>query len=118
MSAAVARIRDFVLAKPSRQRWFMRIPFVAAYVRRQSREVFDLLAGFTYTQTLLATVELGWLDRLRPEGRLSTSALARSAGLSTEAALRLANAAAAIGLLQEAGPSRVETGESEWVLGD
>jgi demethylspheroidene O-methyltransferase len=118
VSAAVARIRDFVLAKPSRQRWFMRIPFVAAYVRRQSREVFDLLAGFTYTQTLLATVELGWLDRLRPDLRLSTSALARIAGLSTEAALRLANAAAAIGLLQEAGPSRVETGESEWVLGD
>ncbi|MEY3573058.1 MAG: hypothetical protein RJA77_973 [Pseudomonadota bacterium] len=117
MAAAVAWIRDFVLAKPSRQRWFMRIPLVGRYVRQQSREVFDLLAGFTYSQTLLATVELGWLERMRGGRRLTTHALASSDGLSPDAALRLANAAAALDLLRLVNASGIPDLQSEWELG-
>jgi len=94
----------------------MRIPFVGGYVRRQSREVFDLLAGFTYSQTLLAVVELGWLERLRGGRALSTAALARESGLSAEAARRLAHAAAALRLLQPGG-SATGRSERDWTLG-
>jgi demethylspheroidene O-methyltransferase len=117
VAAAVAWIRDFVLAKPSRQRWFMSIPFVGRYVRQQSRAVFDLVAGFAYSQTLLAAVELGWLERLRGGRRLSTQSLAMEDGLNPEAALRLANAAAALDLLKPVNERGVPNLDTLWELG-
>lgn len=94
----------------------MRIPFVGGYVRQQSREVFDLVAGFAYSQTLLALVELGWLDRLKSGRGLSAAVLAHESGLSEEAAQRLAYAAAALKLL---APALSSAGQPErgWTLG-
>lgn len=70
--------------------------------------MFDLVAGFTYSQTLAACVQLGVLERLSAEP-VATESLAAEWAMSEEAALRLLRAAAAIGLVEPLGQG--------WVLG-
>jgi demethylspheroidene O-methyltransferase len=71
-------------------------------VRRDSARLYDLVAGFVYSQTLLASVELGLLERLRrgprPPGELSAEI-----GLSPDRTRTLCQAAAAVGLLTRRG---------------
>ena len=71
------------------------------------------MAGFAYSQVLLAAVESGCVERLS-EGLCSTSEMARIAGLSRDAAERLLRAAAAIGIAERVSE---EDGEARWMLG-
>ena len=75
-------------------------PLLRPIARKRAGALFDLVAGFTYTQTLLATVEAGWVERLA-DGPVATVVLAAQADLGEEAATRLLRAAAAIGIAQE-----------------
>ncbi len=68
--------------------------------RYKARQAFDLVAGFTYSQTLLACVECGLLDLLAT-GPCDLPKIAEHTELSHDAALRLVKAAAAIDLAQE-----------------
>ena len=77
--------------------------------RSRARQVFDLVAGFTYSQVLAAAVELGMLDHLAGEPQ-DISALSARTGLSEPAASRLIRAMVALELAEEVAPGR-------WMLG-
>ncbi len=67
--------------------------------RREARAVFDLVAGFTYSQVLLACVRLGVFAQLRAGAR-PLDELARSMELAPGMAARLLDAAVALRLLR------------------
>ena len=106
---AFRRWRNARLADPTFQRRVAAFPFTRPLARRHAREMFDVVAGFVYSQVLLACVRLGILERLRERG-LSTEALLAVVGLPREALETLLRAAVALDLL-EFDP------EEGWVLG-
>lgn len=71
--------------------------------------MFDLVAGFTYSQVIAACIELGLLELLA-EGPRDLNAIAARLDLSVEATDRLLRAAAALRLAERIGPRR-------WALG-
>lgn len=92
-------VRDRLLADPRFQRWAAAFPPTRRIARRESRALFDLCAGFVYSQVLLACVELHLFDALRG-GPLATDVLAARLGLEPAAARRLLEAAAALRLVE------------------
>ena len=70
-----------------------------AIARRRAGALFDLVAGFVYSQTLLACVQLRIFDLVR-EGPLSVAALARQVDVPDAALERLLDAAVAVRLLE------------------
>jgi demethylspheroidene O-methyltransferase len=91
--------RDRLLASPRFRRWTTSIPGLRAISRRQSRRLFDLVAGFTYSQTLLACVQFDLFSRL--QGRtLDLATLARECAMPIQSAEILVRAAVALDLLE------------------
>ena len=78
--------------------------------RRRARELFDITAGFVYSQVLFACVELDLFERLA-DGPASLEVLAEEFALPREALERLLEAAAELRLLQRSAPG-------VWRLGD
>lgn len=70
--------------------------------RAEAGQLHDIVAGFVYSQVLLACVETGVLDALEP-GPLPVEELAACAGLPRERMIRLAQAATALRLLDRDG---------------
>ena len=70
--------------------------------------MFDMVAGFTYSQILSACIQTGLLDVLA-DGPQETAAIAARIDLPEAGALRLLRAAVALGLAESLG--------SAWVLG-
>lgn len=101
--------RNGVLASPRFQFWAARLPLISAVSRRRAAQAFDLVAGFCYSQVLMAAVQVGLLDLLR-RGPCSADDVALASGLSPQAALRLVCAAAALDLAEEVAPGW-------WMLG-
>jgi demethylspheroidene O-methyltransferase len=77
-------------------------PLTRPVARRQARALFDLCAGFVYSQVLLATVRLRLPERLMA-GPRSAAALALELEMTEEAAERLLAAAASLKLLGRRG---------------
>ncbi len=102
--------RDRLLADPRFQRWAARFPLTRKVAERRSRELFDLCAGFVYSQVLLACVRLRTFDHLA-DGPRRLPELAASMGLEPAAAERLLDAAVSLRLLRRAGPERYGLGE-------
>lgn len=102
--------RNRIFSSSRFQSWAARIPIIRWIARRRAQRLFDLVAGFTYTQTLLATVESGLLDLLA-EGVATTQMIASEASISLEAADRLVRAAAGINIAEEVAPGH-------WMLGE
>ena len=94
--------RNGILSSQRFQNWAARNVFLRPFARRKASELFDLVAGFTYTQTLLAMLESGLLDRLE-QGAITTTEAAQSTGLSEAAAGRLLKSAMGIGLVEQVG---------------
>ncbi|MCB8839104.1 acetylserotonin O-methyltransferase [Aurantimonas sp. VKM B-3413] len=69
------------------------------FARRSSRRLFDLTAGFVYSQILSAGVELRLFDRLAERPR-SLSEVSFAIGLPEEASRRLLRASAALDLVE------------------
>lgn len=86
------------IASPDFQRWAAAFFLTRPFVRRDTASLHDIMAGFVYSQTLLACTELGVLEELRNQP-LTARMLAARAGLPEERMLTLCQAAAAIGLL-------------------
>ena len=97
--------RNDLLANPRFQAFAARFFLTRAITRRRAAQVFDICAGFVYSQVLQACVTGGVFEALR-HGPRSVHDLARAAALEHEPALRLLRAASAIGLLE---PRGVET---------
>ena len=100
--------RNAVLSSPRFQRFAANFWLTRPVARARARSLFDLVAGFVYSQTLAACIETGLLDLLAT-GPVSTDTIAAQIDLSVDGALRLLRAAAALGLVERLG--------SEWVLG-
>lgn len=101
--------RNRTFANPTFQKWASALWPFSRVARKHASHLFDLVAGFTYSQTLLATIEAGLLDLLA-DGPSDADAIAAHCDLSREGALRLVRAAAALGLAEEVSPGW-------WMLG-
>lgn len=86
------------VASPAFRRWAERFPLTRPIARRRARQLFDLVAGFSYSQVLLACVQLRLFDRLAA-GPATAEALAPALQLPPEGCRRLLDAAVALRLL-------------------
>ncbi len=100
--------RNRVIGDPRFQRLALRFPLTRAVARRRAGALFDLVAGFTYSQTLFAGVQSGLLSALA-DGPLTLDAVARRISVPAAGADRLLRACAALGLVEPLG--------ARWVLG-
>jgi len=101
--------RDRLLADRRFQRWAASFPFTRPIARRRARGLFDLVAGFVYSQVLLACVRLRVFDILA-EGPQTLSELAPRLSLPEDAAKRLLAAAVSLRLVQHRSGGRFGLG--------
>lgn len=94
------RWRDRLLASPRFRRWAEGFPPARWIARRRAGQLFDLLAGFVYSQVLLACVRLGLFERLARDGPQTLAQLAAVLPLPEPALDRLLQAACALRLLE------------------
>lgn len=113
MRVQLLGLRNRIIGSRAFQRHAAANPLLRPIARRRAAALFDLVAGFSYTQVLLAAVESGCVELLA-QGPIEAADLARHAGLSEDASLRLLRAAAAIGIAQEV---RSGSGGPGWMLG-
>ncbi len=92
--------RDARLVHPWFRRWAMAWRLPRALVRRRARSLFDLMAGFVYSQTLLACVRLRLFDHLAT-GPQTLPRLAALTGVPEAGLERLLRAACSLQLLQQ-----------------
>lgn len=97
---AWSALRDRWVTDRRFQRWAADFWPTRPIARRRARQLFDVVAGFVYSQALLACVRLDLFDLLWREGPLSSGALAKKVGLPERAMQRLLDAAVSIGLLE------------------
>lgn len=95
-------LRDRLLASPAFHRAASAFPLTRPIAQRKARELFDLVAGFVYSQVLSACVKLGLFEKLAG-GPLSLPALALHCRMSEEATARLLAAAVSLKLVEHRG---------------
>ncbi len=100
--------RNRVFASERFQRFAMRFPLTRPIARARARGLFDLVAGFTYSQILAACVQTGLLDLLA-QGPLDAATIAARIDLPAAGTERLLRGAAALGLVEPIGKG--------WALG-
>lgn len=96
-------LRDRLTGHAGFRRWAARFPLTRWIARRHARALFDLNAGFVYSQVLQACTHLGVFERLR-DGPLSVVALAARMQLAPERCRVLLRAATGLRLLELRGP--------------
>jgi demethylspheroidene O-methyltransferase len=101
--------RNRLLINPGFQRWAARFPLTRPITRRRVKGLFDLVAGFVYSQTLAACVEVGLLDLLQP-GPQPLGRLAQGMALPVASAQRLLRAAVALDLAESLPGERYALG--------
>jgi demethylspheroidene O-methyltransferase len=94
--------RDRRLADAGFRRWAAGFPLTRHVARRNARALFDICAGFVYSQILLACVELDLMRRLA-DGPRTAQDLAPELAMTADAAQRLLLAAASLGLAERRG---------------
>lgn len=97
--------RNRLIASPSFQRWATRFPLTRWIVRKQASGIFDLMAGFVYTQILLACTQVNLFDILA-KGAVSFGDLQKQVPLKPSGLRRLLDAAVAIQLLVKRSDNR------------
>ena len=101
--------RDRLLASPRFQRGAARFLPTRFVSRRRARALFDLVAGFTYSQVLLACVRLDLFAFLLERPR-SRAELAAHAALADDAIERLLQAAISLRLIERRSGARFGLG--------
>ncbi len=101
--------RNRLLSSSRFQQWATDFPLTRPVARRRAKGLFDLVAGFVYSQTLVACVRLN-LFELLAGGPKTTAALAEALSLPDDATERLLSAATALGLVDRIGPARYALG--------
>jgi demethylspheroidene O-methyltransferase len=102
-------LRDRLLTSPRFRALAAAFPPTRFVARRRTKALFDLCAGFVYSQVLLACVQLRLFDRLA-EGPARAAELALWLGLPNEGMLRLLRAAKALRLVEDRGQGRFGLG--------
>jgi demethylspheroidene O-methyltransferase len=106
------RLRDWrhrTVARPGFQRWVAGFALTRRIARREARDLFDLVAGFVYSQVLLACVRLNLFERLAG-GALPIASLRDATALTDDALRRLIAAAVSLELLEWRSGERVALG--------
>ena len=85
------------VASPRVRLWLLRFPMTRWLARLESQKLFDVCAGFVYSQILFAFVDANLLNALA-KGPASSEELASAADLPLDRMERLLQAACAIGL--------------------
>ncbi len=101
--------RDRILSDPGFQRWATSFPLTRFIARRRARALFDLSAGFVYSQVLTSCVRLDLFTQLK-QGPKTAAQLAPRIGLGVEATERLLRAAMALRLVQDRGQGKAGLG--------
>lgn len=101
--------RDSILANPGFQRFAARFTLTRPIARRRAGALFDLCAGFVYSQVLFACVRLKLFDQLA-DGPLDSAELALLVPLPADATLTLLDAAVSLQLLQRRSDGRYGLG--------
>jgi demethylspheroidene O-methyltransferase len=92
-------LRNRLIASAEFQQFSLRFPLFRPIARRQSEALFDLVAGFVYSQVMHASVETGLLELLKEPQ--SAEALARRMGWPPTELQLLLNAASSLGLVEQ-----------------
>jgi demethylspheroidene O-methyltransferase len=103
-------LRNDLLANPRFQAFAARFFLTRGITCKRSAQVFDLCAGFVYSQVLQACVSGGVFEFLR-NGPRDLSDIAFLLKLESEPALRLMRAGVALGLLEKRGDDRFGLGK-------
>jgi demethylspheroidene O-methyltransferase len=101
--------RGRMLANPNFRRFSSAFWLTRPIARRRTRELFDICAGFVYSQILFACVRLKLFDVLAG-GPQSTAEIARRVTLPYDNAVRLLRAAASLQLVESCGEDRYALG--------
>ena len=101
--------RDGKVANRGFQRWAASFPLTRPIAQRRARGLFDLVAGFVYSQVLLACVRLN-LFAILAEGPQTVAALAQRLALTEDAAERLLAAAVSLQLVEHRSGGRYGLG--------
>lgn len=101
--------RDSILANSRFQRFAANFALTRPTARRRASGLFDLCAGFVYSQVLFACVRLNLFDQLA-DGPLSSAELASRVPLPADATLTLLDAAVSLQLLQRRSDGRYGLG--------
>jgi demethylspheroidene O-methyltransferase len=101
--------RDRLLASPRFQTWAAALPLTRPIARRRARALFDICAGFVYSQVLVACVRLD-LFTILAAGPLDAPALARRLSVPMERLAVLLDAAISLRLLERRGGKRFGLG--------
>lgn len=103
------RFRDRLLQSPAFRRWAIAFPLTRPLARRRAKALFDIGAGFVYSQILAAAVELDLFNRLAA-GPATAESLAGPLGLSPSAAERLLKGGVALRLFERRSGGRYGLG--------
>lgn len=101
--------RNSILGSLKFQRFASAFALTRPIAQRRARAVFDLCAGFVYSQILYSCVKLRLFDLLK-NGPLSVAEIARAIDLKPEAARRLLDAAVALKLVERMSRDRYGLG--------
>jgi demethylspheroidene O-methyltransferase len=102
--------RNRIVENPRFQRFAARSPFTRRIAAHKARALFDLCAGFVYSQVLQACVRLDLFEMLARKP-LALADVAARCDLHPERALRLLRAAVSLELLRETADGRFGLGE-------
>jgi demethylspheroidene O-methyltransferase len=102
--------RNRLLASPGFQRWAAAFPLTRPIARYRARQLFDLCAGFVYSQVLYACVKLNLFEILAEEAQ-TPAVLAERLQLPVDATERLLRAASSLGLVDSLGGRRYGLGQ-------
>ncbi len=101
------RWRNRLVRSRGFQRWAAAFPLTRPVARKRAARLFDLCAGFVYSQILAACVKLKLLELL-DEAPQTVSEVARACRLPEDGARRLLAGAAALGLAETRRDGRYE----------
>jgi len=93
------RFRNQLMGRVAFQNFATAFTLTRPIARQRSRQLFDLIAGFTYSQTLVACVELGLIERLSRAPQ-SLQVLARDLNFAENRLERLLKAAVSLKILE------------------
>ncbi len=93
------RFRNRLVSSPKFQSFAQKTPGARTLARKDGEKLFDLIAGFTYTQTLYALTETGLIGAMK-DGAQPLDALAFAADLPTDRAEVLLKGGEALGLVE------------------
>jgi demethylspheroidene O-methyltransferase len=102
-------VRDRWLSNPRFQRWAAAFPLTRPTARKRARALFDVCAGFVYSQILFACVRLKLFDLLAIEP-LTAACIAESLKLPPDSTDTLLEAAVSLRLLERRAAGRYGLG--------